>query len=41
VGTLRKTLVYVQPASAVFMLVAGSYIIYYWLTIGDLLDRII
>ena len=41
VGTLRKTLAYVKPASAVFMLVAGSYIIYYWLTIGELLDRII
>ena len=40
VGTLRKSLAYVQPASAVFMLVAGAFIIYYWLTIGELLERI-
>ena len=36
VGALRKALPYVQPFSAVLMLVAGSYIVYYWLTIGDL-----
>ncbi len=29
---------YVQPASAVFMILAGCYIVYYWLTLGrDLL----
>jgi cytochrome c biogenesis protein CcdA len=41
VGTLRKSLAYIQPVSAVFMLVAGAYIIYYWLTIGELLERIV
>ena len=34
VGGLRKALPYVQPVSSVFMLVAGSYIVFYWLTIG-------
>ena len=38
VRLLRRTLPYIQPASAVFLLVAGSFITYYWLTIGrDLL----
>ena len=38
VGLLRKTQRFVQPVSAVFMIVAGSYIVYYWLTLGrDLL----
>jgi cytochrome c biogenesis protein CcdA len=36
VGTLRKVLPHIQTVSAVLMLVAGSYIVYYWLTIGDL-----
>ena len=34
VGALRKTLPYIQPVSSVLMLVAGSYIIFYWLTLG-------
>ena len=41
VGTLRKSLAYIQPISVVFMLVAGAYIIYYWLTVGELLERIV
>ena len=36
VGVLRRVLPYIQTISAVLMLVAGSYIVYYWLTIGDL-----
>ena len=36
VGGLRKVLRYIQPLSAGLMLVAGSYIIFYWLTIGGL-----
>ena len=38
VGGLRKTLPYIQPVSAVIMIVAGAYIVFYWLTLGlDLL----
>ena len=33
---LRKALPYIHPVSAVLMIVAGSYIVYYWLTLGDL-----
>ena len=36
VGALRKTLGFVQAISPVLMLVAGSYIVFYWLTIGGL-----
>ena len=36
VGALRKTLGLVQRVSPVLMLVAGSYIVFYWLTIGGL-----
>lgn len=34
---MRQVLPYVAPISAGFMLVAGAYIVYYWLTIGGLL----
>ncbi|MDE2801542.1 MAG: cytochrome c biogenesis protein CcdA, partial [Chloroflexota bacterium] len=38
VGGLRKTLPYIQPVSAAIMLLAGAYIVFYWLTLGlDLL----
>lgn len=37
VGMLRKVLPYVQPFSALLLMVAGSYIVYYWLTMGDLI----
>ncbi len=39
VGGLRKLLPYVGTISAVMLLVSGSFIVYYWLTIGELLDR--
>ena len=34
VGALRKVLPYVQKISAIFLIVAGSYIVYYWLSSG-------
>ena len=37
VGAMRKALPYIQPFGTWMMLVAGSYIIFYWLTIGELL----
>jgi cytochrome c-type biogenesis protein len=38
VGKVRKVLPYIQPVSAVLLLMAGAYILYYWLTLGrDLL----
>lgn len=37
VQKVRRVLPYVQPASIVLLLLAGIYIIYYWLTQGDLL----
>jgi cytochrome c biogenesis protein CcdA len=40
VGALRKALPYVQPVSAGLMILAGSYIAFYWLTIGGLLAKI-
>ena len=36
VGALRKTLRFVQAVSPALMLVAGAYIVFYWLTIGGL-----
>ena len=35
---LRKAMAYIQPVSAVMMLAAGGFIVYYWLTFGQLLD---
>ena len=37
VGALRKAIPYIQPLSAGLMIVAGSYIVFYWLTLGELL----
>ncbi|HVB65859.1 MAG TPA: cytochrome c biogenesis protein CcdA [Nitrolancea sp.] len=37
VQRVRQISRYVQPMSAVLLLVAGGYIIYYWLTLGGLL----
>ena len=37
VGALRKALPYVQPVGSWLMVVAGAYIVFYWLTIGGLL----
>ncbi len=39
-GALRKALPHVGTISAVMLLVAGTFIVYYWLTIGELLERI-
>jgi cytochrome c biogenesis protein CcdA len=36
----REAMRYVQPASAAFLLLAGAYIIYYWLTLGGLLAAV-
>ena len=36
-GALRKALPYVQPVGSWLMVVAGAYIVFYWLTIGGLL----
>ena len=41
VGALRKVLPYTQVVSAALMIVAGAYIVFYWLTEGELLDKII
>ena len=37
---VRKALPYVQPASAVLLLLAGAYLVFYWLTVGGLADTI-
>ena len=37
---MRKAMPYVQPASAVLLLLAGAYLIFYWLTVGGLADVI-
>ena len=37
VGVMRKALPYIQPVSAGMMILAGSYIVFYWLTLGGLL----
>jgi len=39
VGGLRKMLPYVGTITALMLLVSGAFIVYYWLTIGELLDR--
>ena len=37
-GGMRKALPYVQPVGAWLMVIAGTYIVFYWLSIGGLLD---
>ena len=37
VGALRKALPYIQPVGSWLMVIAGMYIVFYWLTLGDLL----
>jgi cytochrome c-type biogenesis protein len=34
VGAMRKILPHVQKVSAVFIIFAGAYILYYWLSSG-------
>ena len=38
VGALRKALPHIQPIGTWMMIIAGSYIVFYWLSIGGLLD---
>ena len=40
IGPLRRLMRWVEPLGAAFLLVAGGYIVYYWLTLGGLLDEI-
>ena len=40
VGGLRRALPYIEPVGAWLMILAGAYIVFYWLTIGDLLDKL-
>ena len=37
VGGMRKAMPYIQPVGTWLMLIAGAYIVFYWLTIGDVL----
>ena len=37
VGALRKALPYIRPIGSWLMVVAGTYIVFYWLTLGGLL----
>ena len=37
VGALRKALPYIAPVGSWLMVIAGTYIVFYWLTIGGLL----
>ena len=36
-GLLRKVLPFVQPFGSWLMVIAGAYIVFYWLTVGDLI----
>ena len=38
VGALRKVMPYVAPVGSWLMVIAGAYIVFYWLSIGGLLD---
>jgi hypothetical protein len=38
VGAVRRAIPYIQPFSSVLLLLAGAYLVYYWLTLGGLLD---
>ena len=40
IGWLRKVLPYVGTISGVMLLIVGAFIVYYWLTIGGLLEKI-
>ena len=37
VGLLRRALPYIEPVSAGLLVLAGSYIVFYWLSVGGLL----
>jgi len=36
VGGLRRAMPYIQPVGTWMMVVAGTYIVFYWMTLGDL-----
>jgi hypothetical protein len=35
VGALKKSMSYIQPVGSWLMVIAGMYIVFYWLTIGE------
>jgi cytochrome c biogenesis protein CcdA len=37
---VRKAMPYIQPIGTWLMIVAGTYIVFYWLTLGELLDKL-
>ena len=37
VGLVRKALPYIQPIGAWLMVIAGTYLVFYWLTVGGLI----
>jgi len=39
-GRARRLVRFVNPASAVLLLATGGYVVYYWLTLGGLLERL-
>jgi len=39
IGVLQRGMVYIERASGVLMVVAGLYLLYYWLFIGGLIKR--
>ncbi len=41
VKRLRQIFPYVERISAVLLIVAGGYLVYYWLVVGKLIDRMI
>ena len=40
VGSVRRAIPYVERVSALLLIIAGSYIIYYWLFKGDLISTL-
>jgi cytochrome c biogenesis protein CcdA len=38
-GPVRRASAWVEPASAILLVLTGSYVVYYWLTLGGLLGR--
>jgi len=41
VGSLRRAIPYMQPVAAILVIVAGSYIVYYWLFNAGLITRVL
>jgi hypothetical protein len=39
-GAVRKAMPYIQPVGTWLMIIAGTYIVFYWLTLGGLLDKL-